>query len=111
VLRANAPHVLQLLLHVPDAPGNLPPVGFELSFARAAGADAAAQLRHFHAAPGQPRQHVLQLCQLHLQLAFARARVAGKNVEDELGSVDHPKLDDFFNIALLRGTEVVIEKK
>ncbi len=61
--------------------------------------------------PSQPRQHVLQLRQFHLQLAFPGARVPRKNVENELGAVDHPPLDDFFNIALLRGAEIVIEKK
>jgi hypothetical protein len=90
---------------------NFPPIGFKLGFAGTARADAAAELRHLHAAPGQPRQHVLQLRQFHLQLAFPRARVPRKNVEDQLGAVDHPPLDDFFDIALLRGGEIVIEEK
>jgi hypothetical protein len=53
----------------------------------------------------------MQLRQFDLQLAFSRSRMARKDVEDELRSVDHPALDDLFNIALLRRTEVVIEKK
>ena len=111
MLRPDAADVLQLLLHVPDAPGNLPAVGFKLRFTGTAGANAAAELRHLHAAPGQPRQQILQLRQLHLQLAFSRARVPRKNVENQLRAVDHPPVNYFFNIALLRSAEIVIEKK
>jgi hypothetical protein len=66
LLRPDAAHVFQLLLHMADAPVNLSPIGFQLGFTGAAGADAATELRHFHAASRQPRQHVLQLRQLHL---------------------------------------------
>ena len=59
-----------------------------LRFARPARADAAAQPRHLHAVPGQPRQQVVQLRQLHLQPAFAGARARGEDIEDELGAVD-----------------------
>jgi hypothetical protein len=54
----------------------------QLRLARPARADAAAQLRHCLAAAGKPRQLVLQLRQLNLQLALAGARVAGKDVQD-----------------------------
>ena len=94
-----------------DAPVNFAAVGFELRFARAPGADAAAQLRHLDSASAQPRQHVLQLRQFHLQLAFTGARVFGKDIEDELRAVDHPGVDQFLDIALLRSSEVVIEKQ
>src|ERR1017187_9017951 len=109
LLPANAPHVFQLLLHVPDAPGDLPPVSFKLGFTGTAGANAAAELGHLHAMPGQPRHHVLQLRQFDLQLAFAGARMPRKNIENELGAVDNPPLDDLLNIALLGRTEIVIE--
>ena len=65
--------------YVPDAPRYLSPVGFELGFTGTAGANAAAQLRHLNAVSGQARHHVLQLRQLHLQLAFPRARMPRKN--------------------------------
>ena len=96
---------------MPDAPVNFPAIGFELGFARAPGADAAAQLRHFYSASAQAGQHVLQLRQLHLQLAFPRLGVFRKNIEDELGAVNHPGVDQFFNIALLRSGEIVIEQQ
>ena len=90
---------------------NFSAIGFELGFARTPGADAAAQLRHFDSASAQPRQHVLQLRQFHLQLAFPRPRMFRKNIEDQLGAVDHPGVDQLFDVALLRSGEIVIEQK
>ena len=82
---------------------DLAAIGFQLSFARTAGADAAAELRHLHAASGQSREQVLQLRQLHLELAFAGAGVAGEDVEDELGAVEDAGVEFAFQVALLRG--------
>ncbi len=79
----------EFALELVDAALNAPAIGFELGFAGTARADAAAQLRHGFAAPGKARQHVFELRQLHLELAFAGAGVAGKNIEDELGAVEH----------------------
>src|SRR4029077_1216635 len=89
----------------------LPAVGFELGLTWAPGPDAAAQLRHFYSAPAQTRKHVLQLRQLHLQLAFARARMFCENVEDELSAVDHSGVDPRLDVALLRSGEIVIEQQ
>ena len=111
LLRADAAHIFQLLLDMPYASRNLPTVRFQLRFARASRADAAAQLRHLNAASGEPRQHVMQLRQFHLQLAFAGSRVPRKNIEDQLRAVDDPPLNDLFDIALLRRTEIVIEEQ
>ena len=111
LLGPHAAHIFDLLFHVADAPVNFPAIGFELRFARASGADAAAQLRHLDSAPAQPGQHVLQLRQFHLQLAFPGARMFRENVEDELGAVDHPGVDQLLDVALLRSGEVVIEQK
>ena len=66
LLRPDAAHVFQLLLHVANAASNLPAIGLKLGFARTARADAAAELRHFHPAAREPRQHVLQLRQFYL---------------------------------------------
>jgi hypothetical protein len=95
---------------VPDAAVNLSPVGLELSFARSASADAAAELRHFHAAPRQPRKHVFELRQFHLQLTFTSAGVARKNIENQLRAIDDARVDHAFNVALLRRREIVIEQ-
>ena len=61
--------------------------------------------------PCEAWQHVVQLCQFDLQLAFSGARVARKNVEDQLGAIDDSSLDDLFNIALLGRTEIVVEQE
>jgi hypothetical protein len=102
LLRAYAAHIFDLLLDVPHPAENLSPVGLQLSFARSASADAAAELRHFHAAPRQPRQHVFELGQFHLQLAFTSAGVARKNIENQLRAIDDARVDHALNIALLR---------
>ncbi len=93
-----------------DAALNLPPVGFQLGFAGAAGADAAAQLRHGLALAGEPRQHVLKLRQLHLQLALAGAGVAGKDVQNQLRAVQHPAGQRGLKVAQLGGRQVVVEE-
>ena len=92
------------------APVNFPAVSFKLSFTRASGADAAAQLRHLNSPPGESRQHVFQLRQFDLQLSFAGSGVLGEDVEDKLRAVDHADIDYLFDIALLRGGEVVIKQ-
>ena len=110
LLRPDAAYIFDLLLDVPDAAVDLATVGFKLGFARSAGADAAAELRHFHAASGQSRQHIFELRQFHLQLAFSGAGVVRKNVENELRAIDDAGVDDALDIALLRRGEIVIEE-
>ena len=53
----------------------------------------------------------MQLRQFDLELALSCAGVPGENVEDKLGAIDHAPLDNFFDIALLRRAEIVIEKE
>src|SRR5215470_10893992 len=86
-------------------------VRFKLSLARPPCADAASELRHFGATASQTRQQIFQLCQLDLQLAFTCSGVRSKNIEDQLCAVDHARMNDFFNIALLGGGEIVIKKQ
>ena len=51
----------------------------------------------------------MQLRQLHLQLTFAGAGVAGKDVEDELRPIQYPDVELALQVALLRRREFVIE--
>jgi hypothetical protein len=95
---------------MPHTAIDLPAVGFELRFTGTACPDAAAQLRHLHAAPSQSGQHVFELRQLDLQLSFARFRVPSKNIEDELRAINHALMQDAFDVALLRGRQVVVEE-
>ena len=110
LLAAHATHRFEIALELVDAALNLPAIGFKLGFAGPARADAAAQLRHGFAAPGQPRQHVFELRQLHLQLALACTGVAGEDVEDQLRPVEHAARQRSLEVAQLRGRQVVIEK-
>ncbi len=65
--------------------------------------------RHRGSFPGQPRQHVIQLRQLDLQLALAASCMARENIENQLRSVDHPAFSRLFYVALLHRREVAVE--
>ena len=95
---------------MPDAAENLSPVGLQLRFARSASADPAAELRHFHAASRQPRKHVFELGQFHLQLTFTSAGVPRKDIENQLRAIDDARVDHALDVALLRRREIVIEQ-
>ena len=92
-----------------NTPVDFAAVRLQLGFTGATSADAAAELRHLHTASRQARQQVLQLRQFHLQLAFAGARVAGKDIENELGAVDHSHVERALQVTLLRRRQLVIE--
>ena len=109
LLAADASDRFKIALELIDAALNASAIGFELGFAGPASADAAAELRHGFAAASEARQHVFELGQLHLELALARARVAGKNVEDELGAVEDAAGESRFKVAQLRGRKIAIE--
>ena len=109
----------QLALEEGDAPVDLPAVHLQLGFAGAAHAHPAAGAarataglaRQVRPRSGQARQPVLVLGQFHLDRAFARARMAGEDVEDQRRAVDD--LDLFaqrgFQFALLPGRQLVVE--
>ena len=52
---------------------------------------------------------VPQLGELDLQLAFARAGMLGKDVEDELSAVEHLELGLLCDVAQLRGGQFAVE--
>jgi hypothetical protein len=96
---ALAAHGFDRLFDFADSIANAAAVGFEFLFARSACADTAAQSRQLFVASRQARQQIVELREFHLQLAFARTRVHGKNVEDELGAVDHTRADALLHVA------------
>jgi hypothetical protein len=49
------------------------------------------------------------LRQFHLKLAFAAPRVFRKNVQNQLGTINHAPFRDFFDIALLHRRKFAIE--
>src|SRR5439155_5345366 len=57
----------------------------------------------------EARQHVVELRKLDLQLAFAAARVAGKDVENELRPINHAAFGVFFDVALLHRRKIAVE--
>ena len=92
-----------------DPAGDAPPVRFQLGLARTSRADSAAQPRHLHAVAGQPRQQVVQLGEFHLQAAFPGVGARGEDIENQLGSIDDFRVERLFQVALLGGSQVVVE--
>src|SRR5687768_12180117 len=66
----------QILLDFLDAPGNATAIGLELRFTGSARSDAASEPGHGGSMSGQPWEKVVELSELHLKLAFARACAA-----------------------------------
>src|SRR5256885_8529327 len=83
----------------PDAPPPPPrPAG-------ATAATLAAEARHRRSLSAQAGQHVIQLRQFDLQLAFAAPRMTRENIENQLGAVDHPTFGGFLDVSLLHRSE------
>ena len=119
--RALLPHDLQLTSQLRDARANAPPVDLQLRLTGTAHADraadaaatraarAAADAREVAPAPGQPRQPVFELRQLHLQLALARAGVLREDVQNQRGAVDDARFSQRCEIALLGRGDLVVD--
>jgi hypothetical protein len=62
-------------------------------------------------APGQSRQEVLQLRQLHLSSGLPRARVQGEDVEDETRPIEHAHAiaPGLFQVPGLASRELLVE--
>ena len=109
LLGADAPDGLQFAAQLQHAALNAAPIRLELCFTGSARADAAAELGHSFAAAGQPGQHVFELRQFYLELAFARSRMAGENIQDELGAVDDPAGQRVLQVAQLGWAQIVVD--
>ena len=59
----------------------------------------------------QPRQQILILRQLDLELALARAGALGKDVEDQSRAVEHLDAELLAQNAHLRGAQLVVEHR
>ena len=73
-------------------------------------APAAEALEVLPGAP-HPREVVLELRQLDLQLALGRDGVLGEDVEDQLGAVDHAGRERVLERSLLRRRELVVDEE
>jgi hypothetical protein len=60
---------------------------------------------------GQARLQIAQLRDLNLKLARQGACALGEDVQDQLASVDNPKVELFFEIARLGRTETVVKNR
>ena len=87
----------------------MPAVGLELRLARAARADAPAEALEVLPHPAHPRQVVLELCELDLELALGADRVLGEDVEDQLRAVDDACLEGVLEQPLLCRLELVVD--
>ena len=58
-----------------------------------------------------PREVVLELRELDLELALGAARVLGKDVEDQLRPVDDAGVHGVLEVALLRRSQLVVHEK
>ena len=76
-------HTLELGLESLDALPDDSAVGLELGFARSPETYTAADAREVGPHPGQPREEVLELGQLDLELGFVAACSGGEDVEDD----------------------------
>ena len=80
--------MLDRFAHRVDSRANTPAIGFELGLAWSSGADAAAKPRQGGTGANQARQQILQLRQLHLELALASLRAPRKDVQNQLRAID-----------------------
>ena len=106
---AMALDALELGLEPLDALPDDPAVGLELGFARAPETDAAADAREVGPHPGEPRQHVLELRQLDLQLGLVAPRPGGEDVEDDLGPVHDAHLELALEVGALHRAQLLVE--
>ena len=58
---------------------------------------------------GKPRQQILVLCQLYLQLAFMGMGMPGENIEDKRHPVDYLNLEGSLQTLLLHRRKLVVE--
>src|SRR6266498_177691 len=57
------------------------------------------------------RQVVLELRELHLELSFGADRMLREDVEDQLGAIDHTRLERVLERPLLGGLELVVDEQ
>src|SRR5581483_11274487 len=87
------------------------PVGLELRLAGAARADPAAEPLEVLPHPPHPRQVVLELRELDLQLSLGRDRVLREDVEDQLRAVDDARRERVLEESLLHRIELVVDEQ
>ena len=108
--RPRSPHLLELASQGCDPVAREPAVGLDLRLARASRADAGAEAHEMRPEAAHPRQVVLELCQLDLQLALGGVRVQGEDVEDHRRAVDDRHAECLLEVALLPRRQLVVAR-
>ena len=106
--RATGAHAHEPPLERRDPIASQPAVGLDLRLPRPPGSDAAAESFQMRPEAAHPREVVLELGQLDLQLALGTVRVRGKDVEDDRGAVDHRHAERVLEIAFLARRKLVV---
>src|SRR5262249_2980100 len=94
-----------------DPASCLAAVALELGLAGAARADAAAEPLEMLPHAPHARQVVLELRQLHLELALGSHRVLREDVQDQLRSVDDARVQGVLEEALLDRVELIVDEQ
>src|SRR5581483_4253827 len=94
-----------------DAAPREPAVALELRLAGAARPDAAAEALQVLPHAAHPRQVVLELCELDLELPLGRCRVLREDVQDQLRAVDDTRVQRVLEVTLLRRVEIVVDEE
>ncbi len=94
-----------------DPAARQPAVGLQLRLSGAACAEPASEPLEVLPEPSHPREVVLQLRQLDLELALRGHSMLGEDVEDQLRPVDHPRLEGVLELSLLHRRELVVDEQ
>ena len=84
------------------------PVCLDLGLAGAPGTDSAAEALEVRPQPPHPRQVVLELRQLDLELALGTVGVGGEDVENDRRPVDHRHTECRLEVALLARRQLIV---
>jgi len=105
-------HLLDLSVEVADPLADAAALDLDLLFtestARPHSPSAPTDLPVVRVGADQARQQVVQASSFDLQSSFMRAGVLGKDLEDDLGPIQHTGLDGQLQVALLAWTQVLV---
>ena len=98
----------QATLERRDPVARQPAVGLDLGLAGTARADPAAEALQMRPQAAHPRQVVLQLGELDLELALGGVGVGGEDVQDDRGAIDDRDAERGLQVALLARGQLVV---